>query len=350
MVRLRVAGVWLDSVAAYTDPVVTRRLGQGGGGVSEVTWEMDLQDGSIPGCLTRGSLVELFNGGFPAGRAILGQPGRAEDGIEFSATGEYRQAEATLCLTELPTQVSTVIPDQAIDAAISRGALPWTRPTTVFSGAAAATANGLNYLNVLLDAVADATGRRWYVTDDGRVQMAADTTAPKWLLAPGLVELGAEEDGYASHLFGRYVLNTTSTLQTASTSDEFASGLWGRREFGTDLTPAGPMTASAAKVRLDGLLAKGKARLRPVDRLDVNNQQLLTIGGQPASLELVRPGDMVRAPGRTPLSLNGAPYFDFVIGETSHDGGPTLTIAPVDLAARNLEDVLSLAPASTLTA
>lgn len=338
---LRSAGHWLKALAPYGDVQTTWRLGNDGGGLDQVDWQMDLPYDYDHPALRRGALVEVFDGAARIGQAILGEPGRTETGLSFSAMGIYRQAERFMCLDGAAETTTT--PDVAVDQAAARGC-PLTRSGSL-SAVALVDGNiteGLNSLSTLLTALAVEAEGYWMVDADAVIRIIEPPTVPDWHLIPGVADPGVADDEYASALIGRH--RTGGALATVIREDTAATDRWGYAEVGVDLVPLGSMSTSRANTRLDGLLARGRSRLTFTDRLEVDGNQLLTAGGQPASLSDVRHGHLVRAHGLDAYSqwLNGNSWLDFVIGEANWaNHADTITIAPIGLAARTWEDLLA---------
>ena len=345
---LRSAGYWLASVAPFGDLAVTWRYGDGGGGLAEVSWSMDLPYDYDHPALRNGALVELFDGGQRVGMAKLAEPGRTETGRSFTALGVYREAEKFLCFDSSGT--TSTIPNEAVDQAALRGCI-LTRGESLTDNAivTGSVTEGLNYLADLLDAYAVETSQYWRVDGNGKIFAEPPPITPTWQLIPGVVDPQPASDGWATRLFGRY--QTSGTLHTATAADAAAEARWGgRREQGIDLTALGSIDSTRAGNRLAGLLARGKAKLSIADRLEVNRYQLQTMGGQPADLSMVRAGQVVRIHGLAAYSqwLDGNPWMDMPLGEVTWvDGADTITLAPINMAATSYEDLLAGGGASS---
>lgn len=338
---IRSGGYWLDSIAPYGGVETTWRCSQEGGGLAQVEWQMDLPYDFDHPALRRGARVELMDGAERIGQADLGEPGRTDVGRSFLATGIYRQAERFACLDA--DGETTTIPDVAIDRAHAKGSA-LKRSGVVYSTAVVtgSVTEGLNTLATLLTVLGGEVGRYWTVNADGVIRFPAMPTVPTWHLVPGVADPGTADDEYASALIGRY--RTSGGNVTAIREDTQATARWDYAEAPVDLTPLGNITAGRAQSVLAGLLASGRSRLTFTDRLEVDSNQLLTAGGRPAPLSMVRAGDLVRAYGLEAYSqwLNGKPWLDFVIGEaTWANGSDVISIAPVGLAPRTWEDLLA---------
>lgn len=346
---LRSAGYLLESVApagAIGEIVTTWERGEQGGGLGRVEWVMDLPYDFDHPALRRGALVEVMDGAQRVGQAILAEPGRTDTGRSFSALGIYRIAERYVCLDA--DGVTTTIPDEAVDQAAVRGAAhgaPFLTRAGELSDNPLVTdsvTDGLNRLDVLLTNLAIETSKRWWVDADARIHLDADATEPDLYLLPGLVDPAPADENYAPMLFGRYIFG--STRATAAAFDQAASDRWGYREYGIDMGELGSISEARANNRLAGLLARGKSRLTLADRITVSRYELLTRGAQPASLAMVRDGQVVRVPGLAAYSqwLNGKPWLDFVIGEAVWpNGAEDITLAPINLAATSFEELLA---------
>lgn len=344
MTSLRIDGVWATGIAAWGGlEWVTKSQG----GMHEITWSMDTDTTFRHPALRTGVLVEVFDGPARIGAGTLQEPDVASG--SFVAMGLYRSAERFLCLDGSGN--GTSIPNTAIDQAIVRG-LPWKRRQSFFASRFTpdgATDNpaATNYLNTLLDGVADQFTTYWLIDRDGYVLTRVADTEPTWLLPPGLTDLGVAEDEYASDLYGRR-LGTGGTFAVNTRGDAKARAAFGRREAAVDLTPLGIITQAKAEAILDGMLAKGKARPAFTESVEVSSSQLLSIGGVPADLSMVEAGQVVRSYGFFDdiAQLDGRTYLDWLIGETKYaDGSDTIMLSPQGLAPRDLAAVLASLPA-----
>jgi len=178
--------------------------------------------------------------------------------------------------------------------------------------------------------------------------MSPDANAPLLWQVPAAVAgkgLALAEDDFATYLIGRY-LSTPETVSTITQGDPAAMALWGRKEVIVDLTPMGVITSSFALDQLNGRMALSAARLRFSEGLDLAHGQITTMGGAPAVLSQIRAGHRLRLQGVADKTRANsfAAYTDIVIGRVRYtDGSGRIAIDPVDLAARNLADVLKVA-------
>lgn len=340
MTQVRVDGVWAATIAGVGE---LKWSSTATGGSEQASWRMPLPDTFTHPALRTGALVEIREGSANVWSGALSEPNLSESGWDFTALGLSEEATGFLALDEDGN--TTSIPDVAIDAAIARG-LRWTRPVSL-SSVAFAEADETDFINTLadlLDAWATSEGKRWGVDADGEVYAATDPTTPTYYMTPGSTRIGLADDNYASDLFLRY-RDSASTYATEHVSDPAATSLR-RFEHPVDLTTMGVITSGQAVAIGDGMLAKGKARYAVTDAVTPNQFQLTTPGGQPVQLSPVRAGVMVRSFGVINEQGVTLPHFDWVIGKTEYEAGAReIQLAPTELAARALGDVLSVAVA-----
>lgn len=341
--QLKIDGRWASTIAAWGDLAWKTALP---GGMSEVTWSMDVDTTFRHQSLKVDALVEVYDGALRIGAGVMSEPNLA--GGTFTAAGLYSSGANFLALDASGN--GTSVPNVAIDRAILRG-LRWSRSanfsSVAFAGDGAETA--ANKVTTLLEAFSDQTGTWPMLDGDGFVTNMTRPTTPTWHLLSGVADLGIGEGEYASDLFGRR-LGSGGTFAVRTRGDAAARAAFGRREAPVDLTTQGVMSDAKADAILDGLLAKGRARPAFTNSVEVTPEMLLTSAGVPADLSMVTAGQMVRAHGfyDDVQFLNGATYIDWIIGETSYaDGSGVLTLSPLGLEPRDLAGVLADIPAPT---
>lgn len=342
--QVRVGGVWLASIASVFGIGDLKYSFTADGDCEQASWSMNLSPSFSHSAVVSGALVEIRVGPSNIWSGVLDEPDSTDDGgWSFSAAGFGAEVRDWICFDADLNTTST--PDVAIDGAIARSQFAdfLSRPESLSAASFAVGEEtaALNRVGDLLDSWGRSVSKRWGVDPDGRVYAASDPTEPTWYLTAGSGQVGIAGDDYASDLFGRYQVDA-STYATATVSDPAASAAH-RREYPVDLTSLGYIDEAKAVSVLGGLLAEGKARYAWTKALTVSRLQLTTPGGTPAFLPFVRAGQMVRLFGvPDPQSLR--PHLDFVLGRTEYVAGANvITLSPVNLAARNLGDVLSLA-------
>lgn len=311
------------------------------GGCKEISWKMGFPANFSHPSFVRGKWVEVREGPWSVCAGLLTEPD-IDDDWTFTAVGGATLADNGFLALDGSGNVSFT-PDTAIDRAITKG-IGWTRPASLSSSAfkSTTTTDDLLYLGALLDQWADSAGKRWGVNAQREVYAAADPTTPTWYMVPGSGRFGLADDDYASTLVLRYVASGGS-YATTTVTDTDAESRFGPREYGVDLTSLGVLTAGQAQAVGNGMIAKGKARMGFTSGIEASPFQLLTTGGRPAPLALVKGQQMVRQFGVLDSQGQPIPYADWVIGETSYDAGSsTISLTPVGLAARDLGTALSV--------
>lgn len=336
--EIRANGVWVSTIGAWGG---LKWSSTADGGSEDASWQMDLPPTFTHPSLRMGKVIEVRVGPANVWKGVLNQPKVSDDGWEFNAIGladEFYSAH--LCLDG--SGDTTTTPDVAVDQAIADG-FAGTRPASLSAVpfADSDVTDKLNYVGDLLDVWATSEGKRWRVDADGQVLAAVDPTTPTWYLAPGATQIGLADDDYASDLYLRYK-TAAFTFATAHVSDPLAS-VARRRAVPVDLTTLGVTTLGNVTNIGDGMIAKGRARYAWTNAVTPARLQLTTPGGTPASLAFVKAGDMVRS--FSVINEQGVvlPYVDWIIGRVEYEAGSdTIQLAPTELAARNLPDVLSL--------
>lgn len=336
--QAKVDGLWLGTIGRPGDLTFSTIAP---GASERASWRMALPETFSHPALQPGAPVEFLCGPLPVFAGTLSQPEHTEDGWSFSAAGAMADGDGYLCFDSGGN--TTSIPDTAIDEAIADG-LNWTRPASISAAAFAAggSTDALNKVSELLDAWSLSESKRWGVDARRRVFAAADPTTPTLYMKPGSGRLALADDEYASVISVRYKTGP-GTYATVHVSDPVATAKY-RRAYPYDATHLGVITAGKATDVGNGLLARGKARYALTEPFTVSRHQLTTPGGQPVYLPFVRGGVMVRALGIRDEQGFPLPYYDFVLGRTEYtEGADTIQLSPVNLAARNLGDVLAMA-------
>lgn len=263
------------------------------------------------------------------------------DSGEFVALGAPREAEGALALTGAGE--TTTKPNVAVDQAIARGALDWTRgdsfavgPIGVGDGAA-----DIHSVARLLDAWTDDDDNagQWRVGRDRVLRAVTDVeTNPRWFVTPGAGEMGVADDERVDRVFVRF--------SDAGDGGAFHTESWpaatptGGIERGADITGRGPMTAAAAQKLAKGIWRRMQGRSGWTNGVQVDRSQITTPGGIAANLALIKAGDAMRLLGvPDPRGLDH--HVDVVIGDTDYDwSAGTIQLNPVGLADRTFESVL----------
>lgn len=245
----------------------------------------------------------------------------------------------------------TTNPQTAVTQAIANG-LPWSNPT-VFSNASLGTDGNptTQRVEALLNEWATTAGQRWGVDAEGAAFTATDPTAPMWYLDASDLDIGVADDGLYTRVRARYfsavdVNGNPTSPQTVVANDTVGQAVYEAIEYPMNLTPLGMLSAATASAH-----ASAQLNLLTVpqwlSRVTTNATRLRTPGGLGAHLPSVKAGQMVRL-FNVPNALGGLRNelaLDVVLGEVGYDteNPAEVTIAPVGLAVRNLEDALAQA-------
>lgn len=337
--QIRVGGMWLSTIAGWGDLEVKH----GRNGPFEATWNMALGDTERPSPLIRNARVEIYAGPTMVWCGALGQPDW--DAKSFAAIGIARQAEGAECMTSGGAITSK--PNTAIDQAAARDVVWWTRAgdfgNTDIAGVPGDASNDdpdPGKLTDLLDLWARENDSQWRVTADGRLVIdPEDETEPDWLILPGAGVLGEADDDVADRVFIRYNDSTAGKIRYASyPASTPANGI----ERRGSVVKRGPMSASRALAIATGMYRQAQAgRIGWTNGIEVTDQQIITKGGHPANLALIRAGQTVRMLD-TPDPRNGGRNLDFVIGESTwRPVERTVQLNPVGMVKRTWEELLA---------
>lgn len=242
-------------------------------------------------------------------------------------------------------------PRTAVAAAITNG-LPWSNPnafddTTLGGGSRDTTLR----LDALLNRWALTVAKRWGVDVYGVAFAVADPTTPAWKLDAADLDLGVADDGLFTRVRARYTTavdaNGNGTAWAPAVANDAAKQLdLGVNEYPMDLSKLGvisPATAANYAAQQLALLSVPQW----LSRVTTDSTRLRTLGGHGAHLPSVQAGQMVRLVN-VPNSLGGLRGglgVDVVLGEVEYDTAQPgeVTIAPTNLAVRNLADALAQA-------
>lgn len=311
-------------------------------GCWSASWTMDPGDRGI----YRGQTVDIYDGSTPvwAGHIASADPTTGQ----YTADGATREGEKRLALDS--GGAANNVPGTSVDAAVVRG-MSWRGRTIAasFGGAnapvtVASLDSGPIYIQQLLDAGAEQEGHQWWVDGYRWLYMQAVTTtpaagAPSWVLNPGFINPGIDDDSYASYLAGRYLDSGTSTNKTSVVEDTTVP--WGGAELAVSLLGRGSMTTAKANTIMANLLARDGARLAMVETIEVDASNLSNPGGVPADVALITEGQVVRALGTYADGATLEPYIDFIVGEVRHIAGESrVTLGAMGRAATDLQAIL----------
>lgn len=332
--EIRVGGFWLSSIAP--DGWGELKHATRKNGAWEVSWTIPNTRTWRHPALVYGAPVELMFGPIGLAPATLEEPDW--DSGQFVALGSCRDGETAVSITG--AGANTTKPNTAIDAAIARGVVSWTRVgdfgTTEVGEAD--SAGGLVSLQSVLDAWAQENDSNWAVDNQRNLVVApTDESTVDWLVMPGSGVLGSAAEERVDRIFVRYIDSTTGRRATVSHP---AATPAGGVEKPVDITERGRMSAAKATTIAQGMWSDLQGRSGWTNGLTLKRGQVTTLGSVEADLAFIKGGDTARLLG-VPDQRGVALHTDIVIGDTDYDWEEDeVQVNPDGLAARDTESVL----------
>lgn len=279
-----------------------------------------------PGILAENAPTVVTAGGVAIWRGTVADVDL--DAGTVSCFGLARQADQAAALA---SGVTTSTPDAAIDAAIGRGVLKWTRPASLSSSAHVTgdETEELWHVGPLLDAWAVEAGVNWYVDPSGAVRKATDPTSPSFILPPGVAKFSWATETQATSVVVRYIDSVTEELATTSASITSADTV----EQLVDLRPLGKISSTRAGDIATAMLQRATSG-GWTGSVTVPVGQILTVGGLPADpaqfMLAVGRGCMIRNQGQVdPRPGRYAKPLDIVLGQAVWNvDDQTITLTP----------------------
>lgn len=329
-----VAGRNLAAIAQVGGLVISHEWPVAGvGGPVSAQFELLMPRSRWPGWLAKDARAVVRLGGWPLLAGTLAEPDWEDQNVTIEAAA--REGGTAVCLTAAGLTTST--PNVALDAAIARGALSWTRPasistTALTTGDETAT---LNSISDMLTAYAEETGERLYVNATRQLLKRTDPTVPELVVLPGSGELAWTTESQATRLVGRWA-NTAGALSTAIVGA-------GALERKIDLTPRGPLTAPRATAILTQILADASAG-GWTNGLTVTSSQIIGSPHLADVADRVGRGLMVRLLGQRDPRPDRPPvgYVDFIPERSEwHVADAELVLTPRGMVARDFAAILA---------
>jgi hypothetical protein len=340
--QLLIGGQWLRSRGAWGDLAYSFIWP---GGCRDMQFTATTKYSSRLSLLKRGADAQILWGGWPIWRGYLLEPEWNGNTVTVTANGLYRRGENFPAFDSPATMNATTNPTVALTSANTIG-LGWTIDASVPNTTLAITPDGLQTVSSLLDLWTRQLGQRWWVDQFGTVKFAADPVTPSWIVRNGAGDLGIADDDYASNVVLRYNDSGAGAFKSAAYPTlgivDAYGAVYGTKVSVQDITDQGAMSAATANALALNTYLITKQRPGWTNGLELGHGDLLTPGGvpvHPASVDAF--GRMVRVHG-VPDEVTLTSWTDFVVANTSYtDGGSTVTVNPIDLAARTTEDVLT---------
>jgi hypothetical protein len=318
--QVYIAGQKVESLAPVGDLVISHEWPTAGiGGPVSAQFSLLLSASQRPGWLTKGALSEVRLGGFPLLAGAVAEVDWSNGTVTID--GAAREGSTTTALTAGGLTSST--PDTFIDAAITRGALTWTRPASISTTALAiGETEKLNNVRDLIAAYADESGSRIFVDPWRRILKDVDPTAPEVFVIPGAGELPWTTDQQATRILGRWA-NLAGTLKTTGVGS-------GAIERPIDMTPKGPLDSTRATNILNSILAKSSSG-GWTGGLTLSASQCMGTPHLASIAERVGRGLMVRLNGQRDPRTSSLPvgYVDFIVDRSEwHVTDGTINLSP----------------------
>lgn len=333
--QVYIAGQAVAALAPIGDVVIAHEWPDSGiGGPVSASFTVLLAPANRPSWLAKGSLASVRFGGWHLLSGQVSEVSVEEGSIKVTIDGAAREGTSTVCLTSGGVPSST--PDTVIDAAISRGAITWTRPASI-SASALTTGDETEKLNTvtdLLTAYADESGSRLYVDQYRRLLKASDPTFSTVFAIPGAGELAWATEAQATRLIGRWK-NAAGTLSTTIVG----SGALERR---IDMTPRGQLDSTRANAILNSILTRSTAG-GWVNGLTLTSGQFLSAPHLAGIAEAAGRGLMVRNLGQRDPRQDRVQvgFVDFIVERSEWNVSEgTITLTPRGMVSRDFAAIL----------
>lgn len=335
-VSIIVGNHWLRE---HVTPSTIRWSTKSIGGCYEAAFEIDPT--RTPPGIDRGAAVQFRLGMTNVWRGIVDT---VDDNGTVTCVGPWSAASHVSALDS--SGIGTLIPNTAVNEAFSRGAIGWRIPTGGISAAAVsdATSGEPMLLNEVLEAWAIKAGAIVGVDANLDIYAGPAPVAVTWVVSPHAGARLTVVGDYVSHLWGDYINTSGAWAKAGPIIDQVASDRWGRREATANLEELGPISPTTATTVLTSMLANGAARKSVSGTLRLSREQILTPGGEPAPLTMIRAGQRVRLLGvgdGTSAAMRTL-YTDIVIDSCSFtEGQDEISFDPMGGPAVNLGDLLT---------
>lgn len=190
----------------------------------------------------------------------------------------------------------TFIPNEAVDAAIARGA-PFSRHTSLGATSVAEVDEDEKQVSVgeVLRRAAISEGKRVHVDSAGVITFVADPTTPTLITDPIRDYMGTADSQFASALAGYF--RTSAGPFVAVADDPVAARKFGVRERRIDLSNLGQLTVAAGTAYTQGRFTLIGGRMGWTRGVDLTRLNLRHINGAWFGPQWAKAGVMLRIPG-----------------------------------------------------
>lgn len=292
----------------------------------------------------------------PAGGLLYGglsvEPNRVDDGIVLNFLGFggklawYDAVENLAGPGDPPEWAATFVPNDAVDAAVARGA-PFDRYGIDLGSDSLAVADDEPIIDLLtlLTRAAIAQGKRVHVDSIGAITFEADPTSPAYYTSNRAAVMGTADDQFLTRLWMNY---NESGIGPGIVMAEDLDAEWkyGEREGKIDGRTLGDITEATAQAYVDGRLKLLGGRMALTDPINLDNVDLWAANGVPITPMWLRAGRILRIPGvvdaRTNVTTRAS--FDPVLSEIRIRDDryrPTAVGAPLGFSPRDYAGALA---------
>lgn len=344
-VLLSAADLWLPSLGDVQAVKWSSQWGPGPSGSSLASCTLGVDPGRDSSLLRLSQDLAVHNNGVPVFGGEMDEPERGFP-WSLSASGYARRAADFLAVDG--AGAPTTNPRTAVTQAIARG-LPWTNPTVFDNTALGDAPVAPQSLDSLLNNWGVTVGKRWGTDPYGVAFAQADATTPTLFLDAYDLPIGVTDDGLYTSVHATYVSSVDGDGNPAGygheiVTDSLATSYYKTREYEMDLTSLGLISGATAAAYAAQQLALLTVP-QWLSRVVTDAEHLHNAGGNPAYLPSVAAGQVVHL-YNVPHTLGGLRSelgLNVVLGEVEYDTeNPTqITLAPVNLAVRNLADALA---------
>lgn len=269
------------------------------------------------------------------------------DSGQLTAIGLCRQAEGAVAVINSTLQ-TTSNPNTAIGQAIARGALTWRWSGSIHGKSVlgdTGQAEQFDSIAQLLDAAGEQLGWRWHVDRSGYLRTLPYPLEvdPEWFITPDTVELGSTSAEQVDRVMVRYADSAASSaLKSASYPATTPAGGF---EKAVSLANQNAITTARATAIAKGLYDRTQGQPGWTNGVEVSPAQVMTPGGLPAPLPLIRAGHSIRLLG-LPDVRSSALHTDVAIAETTYRWSENvIQLNPEGLVADGLDAAIeAIAP------
>lgn len=317
------------------------------GGDSACSFNLDLSPWFNTQALSIGRRLVIYAGATAVWHGILDDPQRGSPWTVSAVGLGPSCANAAACVFSTSPPPAVLPTNDAVDQAISRGALRWRR-TGNLPDPSATPPDNPGTIGDYFNLVAASTGQQWGVFADANLVWKVPSTTPRWLIdavdTPGGRSLG----DFWTQVVVRYLDNATNPAKVKTVTA--TNGVWAASgvvvEKMMDLTGHGPITAGTAASLIANVIPATAPAPVFTGGATVHRGHVRSLGGAQGELAMVRAGSVSRFAGVEPDPYTGGlslvTQLDLQLGEVEYEAdGDSLAVTPLGATARDLESIVA---------